>query len=110
MHHKEPAAVDGTVTGFRSQFFKFLRELASAGKIGKGLTFHGLRHSMGTWLADEAVDIRGIQSVLGHETPAMAGHYSKGADSRRTAIAAIEKLERKKIRLAKPFAKPRKRS
>ena len=99
-----------TVSGFRSQFFKLLRELQGSGTIAKGLTFHGLRHSMGTWLADEEVDIRGIQSILGHETPAMAGHYSKGADTRRAAVAAIEKLERKKIKLAKPIAKPCKSS
>ena len=91
-----------TLSGFRARFFKLIRELANAGAVGPGLSFHGLRHSMATWLADEEVDLRGIQSILGHESTTMSAHYSRDADRRRAAVAAIDKLERKKISFAKP--------
>jgi integrase len=32
-----------------------------------GLRFHDLRHSYGTWLADEGVPVNKVQRVMGHE-------------------------------------------
>lgn len=32
-----------------------------------GLTFHDLRHSYGTWLADDGVPVNKLQRVMGHE-------------------------------------------
>jgi integrase len=91
-----------TTSGFRARFFKLIRELKKCELVAEGLTFHGLRHSMGTWLADHGANIREIGAVLGHRTDAMAAHYSRRADKRRAASSAIERLERKSDDLAKP--------
>jgi YVTN family beta-propeller protein len=32
-----------------------------------GLRFHDLRHSYGTWLADDGVPVNKVQKVMGHE-------------------------------------------
>ncbi len=83
-----------TENGFQSRFFKFIRKLAAEGKVGTGLTFHGLRHTAGKMMADVGCDTGTIAAVLGHADEKMATHYSSEADQRRRAKAAIVKLER----------------
>lgn len=82
-----------TENGFRTVFFRFIRDIEAEGAVAPGLTFHGLRHTAGRMLADAGCDTRDIQAVLGHRTAAMSEHYAKGADTRRRADAAITKLE-----------------
>lgn len=77
-----------------SRFWTFMAELRDAGKVGPGLSFHGLRHTLGTALAEAGCDPATIASILGHKTTAMAEHYSRHANRRRLASAAIAKLER----------------
>jgi len=36
-----------TTAGFRASFFKLIRRLHADGRIESGLTFHGLRHTLG---------------------------------------------------------------
>lgn len=84
-----------TQSGFRASFFKFIRQLEAEGVVGPGLTFHALRHTLGDELADAGCDTRAIAAVLGI-TEKQAEHYSKGADQRRRAKAALIKLERKR--------------
>ena len=36
-----------TESGFRASFFKLIRKLVKDGKVAPGLTFHGLRHTLG---------------------------------------------------------------
>lgn len=79
----------------RTRFFRLIGKLKSEGKIGTGLSFHGLRHTLGTWLAEAGCDAQTIASILGQQTSAMAEHYSRTANRRGNATAAIEKLERK---------------
>ncbi|HCV48790.1 MAG TPA: integrase, partial [Rhodobiaceae bacterium] len=50
---------------------KLLRER----KIGEGLTFHGLRHTVATKLADAGASTRVIQSITGHATPQQVETY-----------------------------------
>jgi len=83
-----------TENGFQSRFFKFIRKLAAEGKIGTGLTFHGLRHTAGKMMADVGCDTATIAAVLGHADEKMATHYAKEADQRRRAKAAVVRLER----------------
>lgn len=87
-----------TENGFRARFFKLIRDLEGCGRVGKGLTFHGLRHTAGRMLADAGCDTRDIQAVLGHRTAAMSEHYARGADQRRRAAGAITKLEQARTR------------
>jgi integrase len=81
-----------TQAGFQRRFFGLIRKLTNAGKVGQGLSFHGLRHMVGTRLAEAGCDPRTIAAVLGQQTTAMADHYSRGADRRKLAEAAIERL------------------
>lgn len=85
-----------TVSGFRGMFFKRIKRLEKAGSVRPGLTFHGLRHTMGTMLADAGASDREIQAVLGHKTAAMAQHYTRGANRKSAGKSAVVKLERKR--------------
>jgi integrase len=79
----------------RKEFRTLIVRLEHAGRVGHGLTFHGLRSTAGKTLADLGADVRAIQALLGHRTAAMALHYSNEADRRRAATAAVHMLERK---------------
>lgn len=80
----------------RKEFRALILRLMADGLVRPGITFHGLRTTAGTNLADEAADIRAIQARLGHKSAAMAIHYSRGADRKRAATAAVHVLERRK--------------
>jgi integrase len=90
-----------TSNGFQREFFKLIRRLEAADKIGKGLTFHGLRHTVGKHLADAGCDTRDIQAWLGHATATMAEHYAKEADQKRRVKGAVVKLQRAQRRQAR---------
>jgi integrase len=45
------------------------------------LTFHGLRHTVGTLLIEAGADIDTVRRWLGQKTLAMAIHYSETADA-----------------------------
>jgi integrase len=72
-----------TVTGFNSSFIKAIAKLRESGKVGPGLTFHGLRHTVGTLLVEAGCDIDTVRRWLGQKTLAMAIHYSETADMSR---------------------------
>ena len=80
-------------SGLTTSFFNLLRELREAGRIGPALSFHGLRHTLGTALAEAGCDPPTIASVLGQATTQMAEHYSRHANRRHHAAAAIERIE-----------------
>ncbi len=82
-----------TKNGFRARFFKLVRQLHAAGRIGPGLTFHGTRHTVGTFLADAGADEYTIMVVLGHRSPDMARRYTRDANRKKRAAAGIELLE-----------------
>jgi integrase len=87
-----------TQNGFQRRFFGLIRRLVEEGKIAPGLSFHGLRHMLGTSLAEAGCDPKTIAAVLGQKTTAMADHYSRTADRRQLATAAMAKLERKETK------------
>jgi site-specific recombinase XerD len=87
-----------TGAGFRSRFFGIIRDLTATGTVEPGLTFHGLRHTAATLLAEAGcdakdIDAKDIMAVTGHKTVAMAEHYARRANLRKRAIAAIGRLE-----------------
>lgn len=57
------------------------------------LHFHGLRVTTATALADAGASAHEIQAITLHQTMSMVEHYTKGADQKRLATAAIHKLE-----------------
>jgi integrase len=83
-----------TGKGFASMFFKLIRRLTDEGKVAPGLSFHGLRHTAATMLADAGCDTRDIMAVTGHKTEAMVQQYTQAANQKTRADRAIRKLER----------------
>ncbi len=77
-----------TGSNFRSHFVKTTK---AAGLYG--LTFHGLRYTAATRLADAGCTLKEIASVTGHKSFAMIEKYTRGADQKRLAGAAILRLE-----------------
>jgi integrase len=55
--------------------------LEREGAVQPGLTFHGLRHTVGTLLVETGFDIDTVRRWLGQKTLAMAIHYSETADT-----------------------------
>jgi len=85
-----------TTSGFRARFFKIIRKLKQENKIGDGLTYHGLRHTVGSKLAELGADDFTIQAVLGHKTPTMAQTYRRDANKKVRASAGIQLMEKNK--------------
>lgn len=77
----------------RKEFRTLIARLEKSGQIAKGITFHGLRSTAATNLADLGADVRAIQAMLGHRSAVMAFHYSRDASKRRAGMAAIHLLD-----------------
>lgn len=86
-------ATPWTESGFNSSFIKAMAALKKAGKIGRGLTFHGLRHTVGTLLIEANCDIDTVRRWLGQKTLAMAIHYSESADTSQRMRDVVAKLD-----------------
>ena len=70
------------------QYSRLFQEAVTAAAIKKpGLTLHSLRHSFATHLLEAGVDIRKIQTVLGHDKLEMTARYTRVATA---MISAIE--------------------
>lgn len=59
----------------------------------EGLTFHGLRHTTGTALAEAGASEHEIMAVLAHTTQQMASRYTRKVQRRRLAESGMAKLE-----------------
>jgi integrase len=79
-----------TNDGFRSSF--------ATAKEGIDKQFHGLRATAATNLADAGVPDKEIMAITGHRTTAMVTHYTRNADQKRRATAAVAKLPSRKER------------
>lgn len=90
-----------TGSGFRASFFKLIGELEKAGRVGEGLTFHGLRHSVATDLREAGFDSRTIADMLGQKTTSMAEHYSSEADLSAKLKGVVRKMEKRNARRTK---------
>lgn len=82
-----------TSDGFRASFNKAMKRLEGGGKIGPGLTFHGLRHTVGTLLIEAGVELDIVRRWLGQKTLAMAIHYSEGANTAEQMSGAVLKFD-----------------
>jgi len=87
-----------TQNGFRVSVFKLIRKLEQKGLVGKGLTIHGLRHTVATRARELGFDPRAIADVLGQETEGMALHYSKTADSTKRTSNIVTMLAKNRKR------------
>lgn len=82
-----------TQNGFLSSWRKLRLRLEADGRVGKGLTIHGLRHMVATKLADAGADDRTIMAITGHTDVKMVQQYTQRADTRKRARAAMRLLE-----------------
>ena len=58
-----------------------------------GVTFHGLRKTAAARLAEAGCSTHEIAAITGHKTLQMIQHYTRDADQKRRATAAIFRLE-----------------
>lgn len=77
-----------TAAGFGNWF----RAQCDAAGIEKGYSAHGLRKAAGRRLADAGCTAHQIMAVLGHRSLNEATRYTKGADQRLNAQAAIARI------------------
>jgi integrase len=82
-----------TADGSKTSLFKFIRTLEAEGAVAKGLTFHGLRHTVATELRELGFDTRLIADMLGQRSESMALHYSQSADLQDKLRPAVERME-----------------
>ena len=85
------------ISGFYSAFAEIRKKLFKVGKVGKGLTFHGLRHTVATKLADAGASTRVIQSITGHATPQQVETYVATANKKRLAKRGIALIDQNKV-------------
>lgn len=82
-----------TESGFNSVWDHFKSGLEAEGLIGPGLTIHGLRHTVGTMLAEAGADLDTIRRVLGQKSIVMAQHYSERANKEAATRGAVHRLD-----------------
>jgi integrase len=84
-----------TESGFRASFFALIRKLEGQGKVAPGLTFHGLRHTLGMLIMEAGGTIEQVKIIIGDRSDAAAAWYSREFNKKGLATAIITKLERK---------------
>ena len=98
-----------TPAGFRASWRPIRSRLELAGKVARGLTLKGLRHTVATILAEMGYDDRTIADMLGQKTIAMAQHYSKRANRTRKMTAVLANFDaevnRRRTKVVKPAPK-----
>lgn len=97
--HTSPQIVVGmkgaplTRSGLSVEFYRLVGRLREEGKVGAGLSFHGLRHTLGTAIIEAGGTRAMAKAVLGHTTEQSSEHYSRTADRRQLAADAMTLLE-----------------
>ena len=86
-----------TESGLYGAFRKIREKLFKTGKVGKGLTFHGLRQTVATKLADAGASTRVIQSITGQATLQQLETYVATADKKRLAKRGIALIDQNKV-------------
>jgi integrase len=69
-----------TESGFRASFFKLVKRLEKEGLLMPGCTFHGLRHTVGTFARDGGESNFRVSAAIGDRTTAMADVYGRDAE------------------------------
>lgn len=77
-------------SGFRASFFKLVRQLVVAGKMEKGCTFHGLRHTIASGARDAGASNYQVAAAIGDRSTAMAETYGRDADRLAAQTGVLE--------------------
>ena len=72
-----------TLDGFKTSFGKARNKLVKSELVEPGLTFHGLRHTVATILADAGFEDTQTKHLLGHGAETITEHYSRRAKRRK---------------------------
>lgn len=83
-----------TPDGLSTNWSKFRNNLIKKGKIGTGLTLHGLRSTVLTKLAEAGCSVEQIKAVSGHLSDNSIKTYISEVNKKKNASAAILKWER----------------
>jgi len=70
----------------------WVRTMEAIGLHGKGLKFHGLRHTALTWMAERGATEYELMSVSGHRNASQVKRYTKRANQRKMAERAVAYL------------------
>jgi integrase len=81
-----------TESGFRASFFKRLRALRDAGAVKAGLTFHGLRTTIGTRSREDGESEFRVAAAIGDRSTAMAAVYGRDADRMSAQAEVMERF------------------
>jgi len=73
---------------------EFRAHLDGLGEPFADLHFHGLRKTTAVALVEAGASSKELQAICGWRTLAMAEHYTRGAEQKKLAVAAIRKLDR----------------
>lgn len=84
-----------TSSGFRASFFKLVGKLRAQGKVGPGLTFHGLRHTIATWARDDGESDARVAAAIGDKSTAMAAVYGRDMDRMAAQGAVLERIQKR---------------
>lgn len=84
-----------TESGFRASFFKRVKALQAAGRLNPGCTFHGLRHTIGTFARDGEESEFRIAAAIGDRTTAMASIYGRDADRLKAQSAILSDVQKR---------------
>lgn len=76
------------VSGAQTARKRLMKRLYDEGKVEPGLTFHGLRSTLGTVAAEGGANDKQIAAAIHDSTSQMGALYSRGAEKRRLAEAA----------------------
>jgi integrase len=82
-----------TVGGFNAALANSMTVLKKKGVVGNDLTFHGLRHTVGTLLRGLTDDLDLIRRWLGHKNLHMTVHYSEDADMSASMDAVMTRFD-----------------
>jgi integrase len=85
-----------TADGLDTLFHRVKADLVEAGRIRSGLTFHGLRKSLGKRAADRGHSELDIAAALGHATAASSRPYTVEAARKQGAKRVFKSLERRR--------------
>ena len=80
--------------------FKLIRALEVNGLVDTGLTFHGLRHTLGKLVMEAGWSKEDIGLILGDRSLAMATFYSREFEKMTRTDAMVRRLESVDIRKA----------
>jgi hypothetical protein len=90
---RRPAIQAGVRATDSASHFRLRRDIDRLG-LPKGLTLHGLRKSLGVYLAEAEASTRQLMDVLGHDDIDHAELYSREASQVRLAVQGMDRVVR----------------